>query len=769
MRILSTILFLFFSNILFYAQNPSLNMTQLDNWDVDTLPTAGGVQYNDVWGYVDCDENEYAILGSASRIHFIDVSDPSNVSEVASFPGGQNTVWRDMKTYQDRAYAVSDNTSEGMMIFDLSNLPNTVTKTNQTTEFFGRSHNIFVDEPNGRLYSVGTDSMPGGIIILDIATDPDNPIQLARVNLPADPVSGFGYVHDIYVRNNIAYCSHGFLGFFIWDLTDPNNPILLASQNTGGYNHSSWVSEDGSFAIFAEEVPTGRPLGVMNLENIDNEVIEIDHTFKFPLLQNDSMNTPHNPFLRGDLLICSYYEDGLQVFDVSDPLNPVQVAYYDTYPDNVQYNGYNGNWGTYPFLPSGLILASDIVSGLFVLQLDSTINLATIELPSVPDISNALPMMTELCEGESLTFEVPSGYNYIWKKDSITLAETSNILETNETGSYTCTIFKGACQETSNMANLLIKPLPDFSSLPDSMIMACDGDVLNYAVANSYDSYVWMKDGVTIDSTFEIAITAAGEYQLIATSNGCTSESSTFNVNYAPIPDASITPQGPTQFCQGNFLNLFAESSMMNVNYSWNSDSINLGADGQIAVTSQGTYDLTVTSAAGCSNVVSIDITVFQPEIPVIELTVNTLSSTPANYYQWFLDGVLIPNANDQTYEISETGEYHVGTADSNGCFSISEKIQVNTVSTHELDNVNSFDIYPNPVNELLSVAFELKNNDVFQIEILGANGQNVFEKTMTLQKIDLIKIDTNNFPKGVYFLKIRNEEGQLVRKFVKI
>jgi len=771
MRISFTILSLFLSTIIIQAQNQSLNMTLLSNWDVDTLPTAGGVQYNDIWGYVDCDENEYAIMGSASRIHFIDLRNPSNATEIASFPGGQSTIWRDMKTYRDRAYAVSDNTSEGLMIFDLSNLPDTVSKSYQSTEFFGRSHNIFIDEPNGRLYSVGTDSMSGGIVVLDIATDPDNPVQIARVNLPANPNTGFGYVHDIYVRDNIAYCSHGFLGYFIWDLTDPNNPILLASQNTGGYNHSSWVSEDGTFAIYAEEVPTGRPLGVMNLENLDNEVIEIDLTFKFPLLQNDSMNTPHNPFLRGDLLICSYYEDGLQVFDVSDPLNPIQVAYYDTYPINTEYNGYNGNWGTYPFLPSGLILASDIVSGLFVLQLDSTINMASIETPSVPNISSSLPMMTEICEGDSLIFEVPDGYNYIWKKDSVILNETSNILFANESGNYSCTLFKGACESISNVSNLVVNTLPDLSSLPNNnTVSACEGDVLTYSVSDTYDTYVWMENGVVIDSTNEISISTNGTYQLIATSNNCTVESAVFTVEISPLPEVSIMPQGPTEFCQGNFLNLFAETNANNVTYEWKSDSLVLGADGQISVTESGTYELNIiNSTSGCSANSTIDITVFQPVVPQIDLTVNTLTSTPASYYQWFLDGVLIQGANDQTYEISEVGEYHVGTADDNNCFSISNKLQVSTVSTDELENVNSFSIYPNPVNELLSAAIELETNDIFQLEIISANGLLILEKTMTLQISDIIEIETTNFAKGIYFLKIRNEEGQLVRKFVKM
>ena len=293
MRLSFTFLFL----ILFSISNAQIssNMTLLDQYDVDTLPNASGLTYNDVWGYADCDGSEYAILGSASRIHFINVTDPTNIAEVGSFPGGEITVWRDMKTYHDRAYAVSDNTNEGLLIFDLSDLPNTVTKSFHSNQYFGKAHDIFVDEPNGRLYVVGSDTQSQGVIVFDLTADPDNPTLLASVDYP-----GGGYVHDLFVVDNIAYCSHGFEGFYIWDMTNPASPVLIASQVTGGYNHSSWISDDGSFVVYAEEVPTGLPLGVLDISGMHNGLLEIVNTFKFPLLTNDNGNTPHNPYIRGN-------------------------------------------------------------------------------------------------------------------------------------------------------------------------------------------------------------------------------------------------------------------------------------------------------------------------------------------------------------------------------------------------------------------------------------------------------------------------------------
>jgi len=773
MRIILTFLSLIFLFTISFAQ-PSLNMTLLDNWDNDTLAASGSVQYNDVWGYVDCDGGEYAILGSASQVHFIDLADPNNVTEVASFIGGDTTVWRDMKTYHDRAYAVSDFSSEGLMIFDLSDLPNSVNKTYQSSQYFGAAHNIFIDEPNGRLYVVGANTQNGGVIIFDLATDPDNPILLSSINLPANPNSGAGYVHDIYVRDNIAYCSHGFLGFFIWDLNDPNNPILIASKDTGGYNHSSWVSEDGSFAIYAEEVPTGRPLGVMDLSQMTMGAIEIDLTFKFPLLQNDSMNTPHNPFLRGDLLFSSYYEDGLQVIDVSDPLNPQQVAYYDTYPINTTYNGYNGNWGAYPYLPSGTILASDIESGLFVLELDASIPLANIDPPNTPDVSNSLPMtISEICSGDSVVFILPTGIEkYTWIKDGVVLNEASNQLTVFESGTYSAVVANRGCEELSNTTIVEIKPSPNFSSIPTSNIQACIGEVIQVDVPSGYDNYDWLKDGTSVGTSNTIAITEGGTYQLVSSLNGCSAMSQPFIIDFFDIPSAEIMPQGNTEFCQGNFLNLNALTNAISPVYSWTSDSLSLGNVSQIQVTSSGIYTLNIIdSMTGCANGSDVEITVFQPVIPIVSIdgNGNIIESTVANFYQWYLNGVLIPNANNQTLEITTSGSYHVATQDDNGCFAISSSIDATFTSTNELKEIQSISIYPNPVKELLQINLELEKAGIYYLEIIDTNGKVLLENNYNLQTKEEVIFNTALFPAGIYFIKIKNENGQLVRKFVKI
>ena len=59
----------------------------------------------------------------------------------------------------------------------------------------------------------------------------------------------------------------------------------------------------------------------------------------------------------------SYYVDGTRVLDISNPSDPMLVGYFDT----SDLSGlYDGNWGTYAYLPSGYIISSDRQNGLFI-------------------------------------------------------------------------------------------------------------------------------------------------------------------------------------------------------------------------------------------------------------------------------------------------------------------------------------------------------------------------------------------------------------------
>ena len=371
MRNLAILLSVFISHMCFGQD--SLNMERVGQWNPPNMPIKSGVKFNDVWGFTASDGSEYAIIGNVDSILVVDVSDPTNPQRIFGYDGGNRTIWRDFKTHNGFMYAVCDNCNEGLHVFDMSGLPaSPVTHVLSTTSFFNRAHNIYVDSISQRLYAAGTNTVDEGLVVIDIST-PSTPTLLDNIHFDQEigqPLLDF-YVHDVYVRNDTAYCSHGYQGYHVWDMTDLNAIDELGHYDSPGYNHSSWNTDDGQYAYYAEEIPLGRPLAVMDLTNLGDPILDISlvTTFKDPISNSANNPTAHNPYVKNDTLYISYYEDGFKVYDLADPIDPELIAYYDTYADNGSvYTGYEGAWGTYPFFESGNLLVSDITYGLNILQ-----------------------------------------------------------------------------------------------------------------------------------------------------------------------------------------------------------------------------------------------------------------------------------------------------------------------------------------------------------------------------------------------------------------
>jgi choice-of-anchor B domain-containing protein len=310
---------------------------------------------NDIWGYVDETGVEYALVGAQKGSSVVSLEDPENPIEVFWEPG-MESVWRDLKTWQDYAYITTE-AENGLLIIDLSPLPSSTALT--TSYYYGESgsnwssaHNIYIDE-NGYAYIFGMNRGNGGVIILDVHTDPMNPVEVGEFDM--------WYVHDGYVRNDTMYLAHIEEGFLsIVDVSDKANPVLLGTKTTpSNFTHNIWPSDNSQFAFTTDEV-SGAYLGAYNVTDPDN-IYEVDRIQSSP----GAGVIPHNVHVLGNYLITSYYSDGVTVHDITHPHNMVEVGHYDTYP--LQTTSYDGCWGAYPFLPSGILLATDITQGLFIL------------------------------------------------------------------------------------------------------------------------------------------------------------------------------------------------------------------------------------------------------------------------------------------------------------------------------------------------------------------------------------------------------------------
>ena len=367
-----------FFSILSFSQ---LNSNLLFHWDDSTIigSSAYNNSYNECWGFK-VNNTEIAVIGSTEGTHFFDVTNPQNSTEVAFVAGsytGSGVVHRDYHDFQGYLYIVCDEgwSTSTLQIVDISNLPTSVNVVYDSDSLFNTAHNIFIDTATAKLYACASNTAMD-IYSLD---DPINPILLYSY-------TNVGHVHDAYVRNDTAYLNCGNDGFRIIDFSFSNwtgippPPYIELSSFTSypdaGYNHSGWLSDDGTIYAMQDE-NHGYDVKIMDVSNFNN--ITVLSTLNSG---ENAQSMAHNGIIKGDFLYLAYYHDGLRVFDISDPSNPIQVCNYDTYSPS-SYNSYKGAWGVYPYLPSGNIIVSDMQSGLYVLD-------CTIPVNSVKNITQNL-------------------------------------------------------------------------------------------------------------------------------------------------------------------------------------------------------------------------------------------------------------------------------------------------------------------------------------------------------------------------------------------
>ena len=327
--------------ILLHSQS-NYNLTLVGDFDWNGLSYDS--EGSDIWGWSNPSTGvEYALVGLNSGFSVVDLSVPQNPTE-AFFIQDVNSTWRDVKTWGNHAYITTEG-GGGLLIVDLTDLTgNTYT---HYTAAFNSAHNIYIDE-NGVAYIFGTDVSVGGAIFLDVATDPMNPTVLGQWN--------DHYIHDGMVRGDTMWAGCIYAGeFYVVDVSDKTNPFTLGHHSTpNNFTHNAWVSDDGDY-VFTTDEQSDSYIGSYNVEDMNN-IQEVDR-----IQSNPGLNSiPHNVHVDDNFLITSWYRDGTTVHDATYPNNLIQVAYYDSYSGSG--NGFDGCWGTYPFLPSGLIISSDINS-----------------------------------------------------------------------------------------------------------------------------------------------------------------------------------------------------------------------------------------------------------------------------------------------------------------------------------------------------------------------------------------------------------------------
>lgn len=358
------------------------------------LATIGGAGKvgSAIWGWADpLTRREYALYGLSNGTSFIDVTDPRAPVYLGRLPSASGeSVWRELQAYGNYLYVVSDgNGAHGMQVFDLTRLRGITAPLTFSADALytgvANVHTLSINPSTGFAYLNGSNRAQHIVSLAD-------PLQPAAVS----DYNADGYTHDAlvvsyagpdarYRGREIAFNSLGGNGLAIVDFTDKGAPARLAKKGYPnlGYTHQGWLTEDQRFLVANDEFDENNNKTDPNMRTRTHlwDVRDLQNPRYLGAFLHDTRAIDHNLFIRGNQVYMSNYTSGLRVFDLSnlaavaDGLLPLQqalvpVAHFDTYPqdDNNPEISFNGQWGNYPFLPSGTILAGDRNNGLFVLS-----------------------------------------------------------------------------------------------------------------------------------------------------------------------------------------------------------------------------------------------------------------------------------------------------------------------------------------------------------------------------------------------------------------
>lgn len=361
---------------------------------------------------------DYAYLSSVDdELRVYDISDPANPREV-------HTLQVDARLINDVSVGPSgrvgvltregaSNRKNGIVFLDTEDPSKPRVLSEFTETVTGGVHSAFIDD--GYVYL--TDDATGSLRVIDFR-DPLGPRQVARWEVPNEkartiepkgeedsPISAGRYLHDVYVKDGLAYLAYWRDGLVILDVGaglrggTPEKPELV-SQLRFNYHElygDGWLA--GAHAVFRyknyvyigdevfparfdvrskDRIPVRGAVWVVDVSDIENPRKVAEYTVP--------EGGAHNIWVEDDILYMGYYTGGGRVLDVSGELRGdllrqgreiarLWTGAPDGFRPNIPFT-----WGAQPH--RGLAYFVDLNSGLWITRLGKPVFSGS--LPSPP-------------------------------------------------------------------------------------------------------------------------------------------------------------------------------------------------------------------------------------------------------------------------------------------------------------------------------------------------------------------------------------------------
>lgn len=361
------------------------------------------------------------------------------------------------------------------------------------------------------------------------------------------------------------------------------------------------------------------------------------------------------------------------------------------------------------------------------------------------------------CEGDTVVLSADSGYvSYLWTDNQ---SSTSQEIIVTQADTVTVTVSDSVgCVGISSQLIVSMQPAPVVTITAGGPTDICPGNDVSLLANSGLSNYMWS----TGDDGQLLTVDQSGSYTVSATGgNGCVGTSAPTDVNVLPGPNAQITANGPTEFCEGGSVTLDAGSGY--ASYLWCSNETS-----QTVIIEEGPEcDVVVTDSSGCSDTATIAITVWSPQPDITVVGSVLVCSSGFTSYQWYLNGNAISGATSATYEATEPGFYTVQVVDGNGCEGEADAGMINP-GFDENSIVEVLNVYPNPNNGQVTLELNLKAPSDVVLTVRDLTGRMVNQIQLNGNNQFRTQLDFENLSKGIYILYLDINGERITRKLIR-
>ena len=329
----------------------------------------------------------------------------------------------------------------------------------------------------------------------------------------------------------------------------------------------------------------------------------------------------------------------------------------------------------------------------------------------------------------------------------------------------------------------------------------CSGGIyvwngVEYTTSGIYEIVIELPDGC--DSIAQLQLEVNPPISSTLSVNICAGEEFEWNNQLYSMTGVYETEFVTDENCDSiAYLNLSVISTEMGFEdaticegefYTWNGMDYN----------EQGIYTAVLVSSQGCDSVAVLDLMLLT--VPLVEIDTQICELDTFFYAENFYtkDGVyslmvesvegcdtlvilglsvLDTSYNESTVSVGIGEEYNgvIITMDTiftevysslSGCDStIVTNVQVIT-NTENLHEIPLFTIYPNPVNTITTIYYNMTPSQKVNLQIVNIHGQQIFNDLYDGQRE--ITLDLSSYVSGSYFIIIEDERGVYVEKLIK-